>query len=481
MTDKENAFSESESSPANEAVALKSTRHRDVRRVLILTLIGNVLVAVAKLVVGLISGSLAMIADGFHSMLDSASNVIGLIGNAIAARPPDSDHPYGHRRFETMASMAIGGMLLLSGWEIVKSSLSHLMEQTAPEITTINFVVIIATIGINVLVSTYETRAGRRLGSEFLLADATHTRSDILVSLTVLASLIAVRLGLGWFDALAALVVVVLIGLAAWQIVRDSAGILVDRAALDAAAVEQIAQQVAGVLKVERVRSRGPSDDIHLDLDIRIAASTTAQHSKAIANEIRAGLRDNFLGLTDIQVYFAPLQEGPLDHTLIARAEADALGLGVHSVVATTIAHGVLLDMHVEVEPEQSVREAHAIVSSFEERLSQAIPDLEKVVTHIEPAQIDADIHAVNDGAHGLAREVMHHAKELYPECDWHDFDIRIEPDGGYAVSMHCFVAKTISIEDAHTIAETVEAAIRAVLPAIHRVTIHTEPRGETD
>jgi cation diffusion facilitator family transporter len=454
----------------------RANRYRDIRRVLVLTMVANVLVAIAKLIVGLLTGSLAMIADGVHSSLDATSNVIGLASTIIAARPPDADHPYGHRRFETLASMMIGGLLLLTAWEIVKSSVSRLVESSTPQITAINFIVMIFTLAGNLTVSTYERWEGKRLKSEFLLADAEHTRSDVLASAIVLISLVATSLGLAWIDAVAALIVVGLIGLAAWRIVRRSADILVDRAALDPAAVSAVAREVAGVREVPRVRSRGPTDDIHLDLDVYIAAPTTAEHSAAIAEEIRARLRERFDGLSDILVHFLPARDAPPDYALIARAEADALGLGVHEVITTKTASGLMMEMHVEVAPEQSVGEAHAVASRFEEAMRRAVPGLERIVTHIEPAHTVTASRYYDKDAHAVAHEALRLAEQLYPDNNWHDLDIRAEADGVYALSMHCHVAPDMPLEAAHRLAETVETQVRAALPALHRVTIHTEP-----
>ncbi len=454
------------------------TQQRAIRRVLILTLAANLLVAAAKIAVGLMTRSLAMVSDGVHSSLDATSNVIGLVGTSVAARPPDETHPYGHRRFETIASMAIGGLLLVTAWEIGKGSIARLSGSVKPEVGPVNFIVMVVTIAINIVVSTYEARAGKRLGSEFLLADSEHTRSDVFVSLTVLASLVAVWLGLGWVDAVAALAVVILIGLAAWRVVSRSVNILVDRAVLEPATVRRVVEQVPGVQQVARVRSRGSEDDIHLDLDVRVAAPTTADHSAAIAQEIRTQLREQFAGLNDIQVYFLPAHDGPPDYALIARAEGDALGLGVHEVIPTTDSDGLTLDMHVEVQPEQTVGEAHRLVSSFEARLREAIPSLSRVVTHIEPAHTHNDVPLYDVGAHDLARKALRLAHRLYPEQGWHDVEIRSEADGGYALSMHVFVPESMPLEDAHRLAENVETEVRAALPSVHRVTIHTEPPG---
>lgn len=239
-----------------------------------------------------------------------------------------------------------------------------------------------------------------------------------------------------------------------------------------------VVQQVAGVQRVSRVRSRGPTDEVHLDIDVQVAAPTTAEHSAAIAEEIRAALRAQFSGLSDIQVYFLPARSGPPDYALIARAEADALGLGVHEVTPSNGADGLTVEMHVEVSPEQTVGEAHALVTRLEERLRRVLPDLGRIVTHIEPRPLFETPPLPSEGVHGLARAALEIARRLYPDNYWHDLDIRPEADGGYALSMHCYVQPDMPLEEAHRLAEKVETQVKAALPALHRVTIHTEPPG---
>jgi cation diffusion facilitator family transporter len=451
-------------------------RARNIQRVLLITLAANIVVAFAKLIVGLATGVLAMVADGFHSLLDGLSNIVGLVGNYLAARPADADHPYGHRRFETLASLMIGGMLLVTAWEIVKEAIVQLFAGVRPHIGAINFAIMIGTLLVNIGVTFYERRQAARLKSEFLMADSEHTRSDVLVSLSVLVSMILVGLGIVWADAVAALVVVLLIGRAAWRILRSSANILVDAAALDPAAISQVVGRVPGIHRVQQVRSRGPGDEIHVDLDVEVAGPTTAAHGESIAREIRTRLRDRFEGLTDIQVHFAPARQSAVDYALIARAEADALGLSVHEVTATHNQHGLTLEMHIEVSPEQSVEEAHRIVTQFEERLRSAIPSVGRIVTHIEPAHPPDDVGQDDGRAHVLAHQALSIARKLYPANHWHDLDIRAESDGGYAISMHCLVPGDMPLHDAHQLAETVETRVRAAMPAVHRVTIHTEP-----
>lgn len=180
--------------------------------------------------------------------------------------------------------------------------------------------------------------------------------------------------------------------------------------------------------------------------------------------------------MKDVQVHFVPLHDTPLDYALIARAEGDSLGLGVHEVIPFTNYLGLALEMHVEVPPDQSVGDAHIIVSEFEKRLQKAIPELKRVVTHIEPFHTHEDVPIYPPDAHELARNALKIAQEVCPDSHFHDLGIRPESDGGYAVSMHCTVDHDMPLDEAHRLAEIVETNVRQEIPAIHRVTIHTEP-----
>ena len=212
-----------------------------------------------KVVVGYLSGSLAMVADGFHSLVDGANNVIGLIVAAFAFRPPDPGHPYGHRKFETAATSMIGIALLALAWEIFSSAFGRTTRPALPEISLLNWAVMAATIGVNLFVSTYEAREGRRLQSAFLLADSTHTRADLYVSLGVVASFVAALLGASWADPLVAVVIAAIIAWQAGVILLGAFHVLTDRAVIPAEEIERLAGGVPGVLSIHNVRTRGPA------------------------------------------------------------------------------------------------------------------------------------------------------------------------------------------------------------------------------
>jgi cation diffusion facilitator family transporter len=451
-------------------------RAQAVNRVYSISLVFNLIMLSLKLSVGFLTGSLVMIADGLDSSLDAVANIIAMVVTRIAGRPPDDDHPYGHRRYETLAAMMVGGFLLLTASEIVKNSISRLLSGETPDLGLPNFVVMMLALVVNLGLFSLQRREGKRLHSEVLIASSQDKRSDIMVSITALISLATVQLGLGWVDAVAALVVVMLIGRNAFGIIKQAASILVDHVALDAAVVSQIVLEVPSVEQVVRVRSRGSEDDVHLELLVRVAPLISIEHSAAIAEEIGRRLRAQFTGLVTIDVNFLPAHELPPDYAQIAEAEAVALGVRVHEIAIAAEENGIAFDAHVEVDDQQTLDSAHAIVSRFEDRLMHVIPDLTNVVTHIEPAYGAKPCVHCDSEAEQLSQSIMHMVNQLYPDGRWHDLVLRAEPDGGYFVSIHCQLRGSMMIVEAHQMAEQVETQLRMELPEIHRITIHTEP-----
>ncbi len=278
---------------------------RSVRRTLAVTLALNLAVAGAKLAVGAAIQSISMIADGFHSLTDSASNVVGLIGISLAARPPDEDHPYGHWKFETLAALLMGGLLAMTAWEILRSCFNRLLGGGAPEVGPLAVAVMVATMLINIAVTLYEQRQGRRLGSELLLADAAHTRSDVFVSLSVLASLAAVRLGYPRVDVFVAVVITAVIARAALQILRRSTVRLTDAAVVPAGEVRAVAMAVDGVRGVHKIRTRVAPGGGHADLHVQVRPDLRLDEAHAIGHRVADRLEQE-LGLADVVTHVEP-------------------------------------------------------------------------------------------------------------------------------------------------------------------------------
>src|SRR5688500_11065645 len=182
------------------------SHYSEVRQVLVRILFLNLAVALAKIVFGQLSGSISILSDGFHSLTDGASNVVALVGLRLAKKPPDANHPYGHRKFETLAAGIIALLLLLVVVEVARAAFGRFRSGGAPSVTAASFGIMLATLAINVAVVRAERRAALRLSSELLFADARHTQSDVLTSLAVITALIGSASGFPILDPLAALV-----------------------------------------------------------------------------------------------------------------------------------------------------------------------------------------------------------------------------------------------------------------------------------
>lgn len=467
---------------SNPTLTTESTAfYGQVRRVLVITLVLNLVVASTKIVIGLWSGVLAITADGLHSTVDGSSNIIALLANRLAARPPDADHPYGHRRFETIAALGIGGFLLLTAWEILSSALARLSgTETHQEITPLSFVVMLGTLGINLFVNAYESREGRRLNSELLTADAAHTRTDILVTISVLVSMALIALlKWSWLDTVVALIIVVLILRAAWGILRQTGSVLVDTAPYSPEQLTQWTEDLPCVTKVIRARSRGPKDSAHIDLDVMVNAATTTQHTEAITSAIRDKLSHHIPGLDEVEVHFVPANKGQTDYALTARAHADELGLTTHEVHVRDNGHGKVLELHVEVPPDQTLGGAHAQVTQLEQTIRQSLPDVAEVVSHIEPAVSLQNGSDPIDDPNSVIASLEQRATQLlgseFPDLNWHHIEVYSD-NSGFALSLHVTLPGQISVEAAHRIAESTETLLRAQISQIERVTIHTEP-----
>lgn len=281
-------------------------RYQAVFRVLIRVLVLNLAVAFAKIALGIVTGAISVLSDGFHSLTDAASNVVALVGVRLARRPPDTDHPYGHRKFETMASVAILLFLLLVLIQVLWGAFERLRSPTTPEVTTLSFVVMISTFAINLAVVIYERGAGHRLSSEILLADAHHTQSDLLTSLTVIAALIGVRLGFPLLDPLAALVIAGFIGWACWEIFEDTTRILADRIVIAEDDIRDVVLTVPEVMGCHHIRSRGSADHVFLDLHIWMDAGMRLDKAHSISHIVKDRIMARYPQVKDAVIHIEP-------------------------------------------------------------------------------------------------------------------------------------------------------------------------------
>ena len=277
-----------------------------VRRVLWMTLGLNLAVSAAKIIVGKLSGSVSMVADGYHSLMDGTNNVVGLVITTFAYAPPDEGHPYGHRKFETAGTLAIGVLLLTVAYAVVEQALSKTSATEVPLIGAANWLVMIGTLVVNLFVARYESRRGRELGSPYLVADSAHTRSDIYVTLGVLASFAGAKAGLPWVDGAVAVGIGVFIALMGVQILVGSFNELTDRAVLSAHDLGALVREVPGVRACRDIRTRGGAGAVYVDLIVHVDGQTSLAAAHEVADAIEDALKRAHPEIVDVVVHLEP-------------------------------------------------------------------------------------------------------------------------------------------------------------------------------
>jgi len=288
---------------------LQSNYYSTVKRVLIVILFLNVGVALAKITYGYLTNSLSMVSDGFHSLFDGISNVVGIIGITIASRPPDKTHPYGHSKFETFAAIGIAILLFITCFELLKSALDRFFNPTTPEITVISFLIMGLTMLVNIGVSWYENKKGNELGSNILIADSKHTRSDIYASAAVILGFVAIRFGFVIVDPVIAIIIAVLIGKMGIEIIKESSGVLLDQVAVDPNRIKDIVCSIEGVDECHRVRTRGSAAEIYVDLHVTMSACFSLDEAHNISHNVEEQLKKSIPGINDVVVHIDPCED----------------------------------------------------------------------------------------------------------------------------------------------------------------------------
>jgi len=283
-------------------------KFREIKRILIITLFFNWLVAFSKLIYGLITKSAAMTADGVHSFADGASNIIGLVGIWAASKPVDEDHPYGHKKYETIATLGISVMLFLASFDIIKGSFLRLFHPVVPNVNAFSFSLMAVAFLINIIVMRYEYKKGRQLSSDVLVCDSIHTKSDMFVSSAVIVTLISTKLGLPIIDTVVAFIIGVLIAKTGFDILKKSSDVLCDGEAVEKAKIARVVSGVFGVKAIHKIRTRGREDDVHVDLHVAVNTSMHVDAAHELSHKISDTLKEKIPGITDVIVHIEPSQ-----------------------------------------------------------------------------------------------------------------------------------------------------------------------------
>jgi len=472
----------------NDEYTLAEGRYlSQIRRVLVITMLLNFLASGLKMGVGLISGTLSVIADGLDSLFDGISNIAGLAGLWVAAKPPDVEHPYGHRKFETLAALSIAVFLFIACYQLLVSAWGRLGSQFVPQVDRWTAGAMIASMIIQAATSIYELRQGRVLKSEILVADAMHTRASILISVSVLGGLGLVRLGFPKADPILAGLVALVIGKIGIDVLRETLPILLDQAPIDPQEIARVVDKIGGIESFHRVRSRGPIGGAAVDLHIRVSPEKSLQEANAISDEVRRRLLA-LDSISDVTVHVEP-QRGMLpdasDLFATLKYAAGGLGLTVHEVYAYRTDEGLYTEIHVGVEPHLTLGEAHTLVDRLETEIHARVPELKGIHIHIELASKSVKVEDLPPSE--LEIEVRKAAEQAVAQLPGlsnpHNLRVHRDPDsdGEIFVSLDCSIAAETPVTQAHHLASLLEEEISHKLKKVGDVSVHLEPPGAKD
>lgn len=433
--------------------------------------------ASAKLVIGLITGSLAVLAQAADNGLDLVTTLMTYMAVRFAERPPDGDHPYGHGKAESLSALFETALLVLTCGGIAYQAVRRLaMGEAGVRYPGIAVGVMLFSIGVDLVRTAILRRTARRYHSQALAADALNFTGDILSSGLVIAGLFFVRWGIPWADPLAALVVAGVVLVGALRLAREAVDALLDREPAGLAErIWRVVEGVDGVLACHGLRARRVGAKTFAEVAIGVDRAAGVEAAHEVASAVEAALQSQ-LAPVDVVVHVEPVprpDETPAERVvLLARRH----GLPVHQVFVRQRADGLVVDLHCEVEGTLPLREAHDLVSRLEEEIRGAIPGTARVIIHIEPqcggvVDLDEDPQ-MQERVEAAVKEAV---QGMNGVTGCHQVEVSYS-DGHYLISLHCEVDGEVSVEEAHRIASELERHLHHSLPHIRQVVVHTEP-----
>jgi cation diffusion facilitator family transporter len=448
------------------------------QRIALISLAASASLAAAKLMAGLVTGSLGVLSEAVHSLLDVGATAITFFAVSYADQPADEEHHYGHGKAESVAALVETGLLFGTTIWIVWEAIDRLISaESHVTIVWWAVVIVIASVFVDFNRARALKSAGRRHSSEALEADALHFSSDMWSSLVVLFGLGAVWLGFPQADAIAAIIVAVFVALAGARLGRRTLSTLLDAA--PEGAVRQITELVAdteGILSMRRCRIRRAGAALFIDLDVNVRRTLPLEEATAIKDRLAERIRKVFRQ-ADISITAYPVtldDETVFDKVTMA---ARRRSLAIHHLTVQHLSGKTSVSFDLEVDGGMRLSDAHEVASALESVLERELGPEAEIDTHIEPIHLsgvegeDASAEEHNVIEHWLRR----FAAEIPNVKDVHNIRVRRNPHGVF-VTYHCRVNGEQSVETIHEAVDDLESRLRKKLPQVRRVIAHAEP-----
>jgi cation diffusion facilitator family transporter len=442
------------------------------------SIVASALLTLAKLVAGVLSGSLALISESAHGLLDIGATILTYFAVKAADKPADDEHPYGHGKIEAVAALAETGFLVALALGVLVAALARLNDQpVAVDPTWLTFAVLLISIAVDATRWRFLSAVAKQTKSDALAADALHFSSDLVSTTLVLIGLIGVTGGYPRADALAALGVALFIGIAGYRLARRTVDTLVDTAPIGLAnQIRSLVQSVPGVVGIDTVRLRPAGAKTIGEIVIAVPRTLTLDRVARIKDTVGARIAES-LPEAEISVTANPRaldNETVFERVLLIAAQRK---LPVHHVTVQEIGGHKSVSLDVELDGRMSHGAAHAIASDLETRIVAELgPDIE-VETHIEPLEMRelAGEDAAPERSAEIVSALVRRANEAGAVRDVHSVRVRQNPVG-LIVNYHCRVAPNLSVDEVHELVDKLDQMVRADHPAIIRIVGHAEP-----
>jgi len=449
------------------------------QKVALVSLLASALLAAAKFVAALFTGSLGILSEAIHSLLDTGATAITFAAVRISDRPPDETHHFGHAKVESVSALTATGLLFATTVWIVYEALNRLLTGNVHVTVAWWAVAIVAgSIVIDFNRSKALKRVARSTASEALDADALHFTSDMWSSIVVLVGLGAAWAGYPWADSLAALAVAGFVGLAAYRLGKRTLGTLLDAApAGTVAIIERLADETRGVLDLKRLRVRPAGATLFVDADITVRRTLPFDRVADIQRGFTEAIQRTFPN-SDVSLTVHPVALD--DETVFDKVNLIAArgGHPIHHLTVQQVGETLSVSFDLELDREMDFTTAHDVATALENAISEELGEEVEVESHIEPLHIDglsgeevpADLHdLIESRLKKLARGV-----EMLG--DIHDVRVRHNAHGLF-VTFHCRVAGALTVEAVHDAVDALESALKSRMPEVRRVIAHAEPK----
>lgn len=449
-------------------------------RVALVSLIASLGLTAAKLIIGLMIGSLALITDALHSGTDAIATLVTFLAVRFADRPADDDHPYGHGKYEDLAALGEGTLLLvLAGGVAVESWNRFVGEASPPSITIVAF----AVLGVEILINLWRARALHKAavetGSRALAADAMHFLSDVASSAIVIVGFIATLYGADWADSVTAAAIAVFIGWLGLRMIRRTADELTDRVSPTVGrTLRRLLVDLPGVVAIDqlRVRTVGPRHfvDISAGVPRTFSLGETAAVKRAMVATISAEIAD---AEATVSLRPMPIDDESLRERVFLAATRERTP--VHHITIQHLGDRLSVSLDCEVDGAMPLGEAHEVASRLEAAIRAEIGAEIEVETHLEPLYPDLIPGAkLSDERVAAYAAVLKDAAEKNGVSDIHNVRVR-EIEDGVFVAFHCRFSPTLTAAEVHRRADAVERGARIAFPEIRRIVSHPEPLKE--